>query len=491
MKIRNDDRTANWIKQNSLMWEQRRNQASIVPSPAELPEQPGVTGTGFPSLTGELAPDQPKLPGLPPQQAGQQPFHTQAYSQDYSFSPEILGQTQAYLKTGDPYRKTGDPRGSVGEVIQRRMDMGKLDVGNDQYLDLLNADPSDVWAGRALQLVKQNGDRNREQEAGQTLLDATRSVQLYERISGQGTAPQDMLNAVADAQALVDSKGIVEPLRSGPPDPPTNESQSPYYNGSFHSASDLKPSDIPTTVGELGIIGGKALALIMANNVEFRIDQDDNIIPYKNVNGEELDLVGAQRTEMLHAKRMMDDSYKLNLETSISNATTANAMLIQENAQKFSNDQADIQRRFDANQADLTRALTSGTLEESIRANRASEGLARERNMLEKRQFAANMMYQIASNPSALFFLRQSGIVDQLSELMGIDFKVFGGPTDGPTNPIGAWNMQSWSQLTPEQQKVALYSMQAQTGLSTAEIMRQIEKGAPGGTGRVIRGISG
>jgi hypothetical protein len=74
---------------------------------------------------------------------------------------------------------------------------------------------------------------------------------------------------------------------------------------------------------------------------------------------------------------------------------------------------------------------------------------------------------------------------------MGIDFKAFGGPTDGPTNPIGAWNMQSWSQLTPEQQKVALYSMQAQTGFSTAEIMRQIEQGAPGGTGRVIRGISG
>jgi hypothetical protein len=483
MKIRNDDRTANWIKQTRIDPSQRWGQAPIVPGPAKLPGQEGVVGNVGPKITGQSGAKLPDIPGTTGAEAGGQvPF---ALGQSRTQITMPRNDLQRFLK----YNTRSEGSNPLLPATVNRFESGQFTISEDRFNELSQgADAGDPWSLQALQLHKDFKTSAQLNNDRVELIKVGDAIAYAEFNAGKNNAPPELYTERAAIQSRMD--GSDRELNNSKTETPP-ETQSQYYNGSYTSASDLKPSDIPTTVGEVGIIGGKALALIMANNVNFRIDQDNNIIPYKNVNGEELDLVGAQRTEMLHAKRMMDDAHTLNLETSKSNATTANAMLIQENAQKFENDQADIQRRFDANQADLTRALTSGTLEESIRANRVSEGLARERNMMEKRQFAADMMYQIATNPSALFFLRQSGIVDQLSELMGIDFKVFGGPTDGPTNPIGAFNLQSWSQLTPEQQKVALYSMQAQTGLSTAEIMRQIEQSAPGGTGRVIRGISG
>jgi hypothetical protein len=246
----------------------------------------------------------------------------------------------------------------------------------------------------------------------------------------------------------------------------------------------------PTTPAEIMTVGGLANDFLISNDIQIPTEEN----PYftkQDANGVWKQLVGAEYSQALDAYQKYSASVDLGLETGKKTMSEQlghdKAIQLETHKNKLQKERDAITNQINSRHKDLDRAILAGNLEESIRANRESESLTRQRNLMDKQQFAMTMIFQIASNPSILFFLRKSGMMNQLATLAGINPSVFTTADYGQENPLGAFNLQAWGQLSPQQQRIAMYSMQAQTGLSEAEIRQKMQAISPGSYNQMIR----
>ncbi len=168
---------------------------------------------------------------------------------------------------------------------------------------------------------------------------------------------------------------------------------------------------------------------------------------------------------------------------------TAAALTLSNAQNKFIADQNrisnDITRARDA----ASNAQASNNFNELVRSNREVEMLQRERLEMDKKQDKLQFFMSIASNPALLFFMNQFGMTAEIGKLLGMDMSAFN--VAGPVNPLSQFNVQQLTQMSPDQRKMVLFSLQAQTGLSTQEILAEIQSGAPGGIAQVSRSTLG
>jgi hypothetical protein len=264
-----------------------------------------------------------------------------------------------------------------------------------------------------------------------------------------------------------------------------------FWGGSLINPETIKLTDTPSTPAEIIAVGMKGLGFFESNDIHMEEAAGGGVRFFKMIDGEDLTLGGKEYVQAFDAWKKYQNGLELvsfqAKEVITSQLGADREMRFEQFKNDFTSRQDTIKSQQAARQGDLNRAIQTGNLEESIRASRASEELTRQTNLMAKQQFAITMMLQIAANPATLFFLRKSGFVNQLATFMGIDPEVFAGPAEGSESTLSAFNMQSWNQLTPQQKKIAMYSMQAETGLSEAEIKQRIQETSPGGFAQITR----
>jgi hypothetical protein len=206
---------------------------------------------------------------------------------------------------------------------------------------------------------------------------------------------------------------------------------------------------------------------------------DDNTL----VSGEDLRKAEYHFSNVDQAKSIYKDIVLREYDAELAN-------VVDSRDNQWAKESADLTREFNRTQNELDRAISAGNLEETIRANNEAETLSRQRLAVESKQMRLSFFLQIASNPAILFFMKQSGMTNQFADLLGMDPATFLN-LDGPDDPAVTHNAQSFARLSPSEQKSALFSIQAQTGLTQPEILKQFALSAPGGSGAVSRGTLG
>lgn len=407
--------------------------------------------------------------GLPPRQLG--PYNPDT---GVGYSDEEL---QRYL------RNPNIQNIRLTEADKAKFERGDFQTGysDDQMLNLVKAaGTGDPRAISALQYVSNSIAGAKTKSA----------VEAYE----EGQANYDVLvarheNTEDDAIQLKALQDVAEGKTSEAPavDPEADGTSVSFYKGSgFSGAGDEKlDGKIATNEAEAVLLGQYNYGQLKNNGIHWNSDGLGGITFYKtNPNGTRGELSTAEQTKAYEHYTNWEDARKLTHDLAIENAPGEKAIELQNLKDKQDRAAAQITLDWNTNQASLDRAIESGELEETIRANEERERLTSQQNEIENKQFAMTILMQIGANPSILFFLKQSGIVNQLTTMLGLSPDVFGGNEEGQFNPVSSYNAQSWAQLTPQQKKTALYSMQAQTGYSTQEILQQINAGAPGGGGQ-------
>lgn len=126
----------------------------------------------------------------------------------------------------------------------------------------------------------------------------------------------------------------------------------------------------------------------------------------------------------------------------------------------------DLQQRFQAEQAALDRALASAELAEASRAAQAQEQLQREQHALEMDQFKVATFQMLSSEPMVLYFLGQSGNMDQFRDILGESGIQALDSMMENINRRPSANIQQFARMTSEEQAAESFAQTARTGVA-------------------------
>ena len=141
--------------------------------------------------------------------------------------------------------------------------------------------------------------------------------------------------------------------------------------------------------------------------------------------------------------------------------------------------------RWQSEEANLNRALQLGQMNEVTRASQAKEQLEQDRLALEKEQFNASYILNVAQNPALLYHMKESGLLSAFGEtIMGTPIVDMIEDLTASIDPGNLPNIQTYNAMSEQQQSMQRYSAAAGYGLDEGRFSEYITSTSPYTRGR-------